>query len=160
MKRRPGWVRYVEEKYGAALDRHECELDIEALTATQSEIEQVKYDLVRHEAYRIDEPIVAYKGRYGGPFIIDGHTRARVLWDTGKKTIAASLFTSPDMNLCGEVHRTAVEAGGGRERPIGEVPVIDRVGRGTAEWERLRAELLAAWEAERRAAEEGRKGGP
>jgi hypothetical protein len=146
--RRRAWVRYIEEKFGVTLATRECELPVEELTATQSEIELIKYELVRHEAFRAGEPILAFKGRYGGFYVVDGHTRARVAWDTGAATILAMLATSGDADVCSELSRVAAEAGDGRERRIDQVPVVDRVGKGTPAWQVRRAELLAEWKAE------------
>ena len=78
MDRRRAWVRYVEEKHRTSLRHTICQPPLASLLATQSEIEQVKYDLVRHEGFRINEPILAFKARGGGYYVIDGHTRVRV----------------------------------------------------------------------------------
>jgi len=153
MPRERAWVRYIEAKYGVTLTPHRRALDIEDLTATQSEIEQIKYDLVRHEAFRAGEPILAYKGRFGGYYLVDGHTRARVHWDMGERSIEALLYTSADAEVCAELGRIAVEAGGGRARRVAEVPVVDRVGKGTAAWDRRRQELLEEWMGEARQGE-------
>ena len=142
------WVTYIEQKYGVVLQRHECPVDLESLTATQSEIEQIKYDLVRYEAFRTGEPILVFKGRYGGYYVVDGHTRARVRWDVGDRSILARLFSTNEPDVCTELSRVATEAGGGREKPIWEVPIVDRLGKGSAAWEKYRVELLAGWKAE------------
>ena len=93
------WVEYVRTKFGVELVRHECHLDLGQLTATQSEIELIKYVLVRDEAFRAGQPIIVYWGPLGTAFIVDGHTRARVVWDSGERTIAAILLTSPNVAL-------------------------------------------------------------
>jgi len=148
MDRRRAWVRYVEEKHGTSLRHAACPIPLAAILATQSEIEQVKYDLVRHEGFRINEPILAFKARGGGYYVIDGHTRARVLADLGRKTIAANLHTSPDTNVDAEVQRMAATAGGGAPCRVADMPVVDRLGRGTEAWTRRREELLRKWERE------------
>jgi hypothetical protein len=148
MDRRRAWVRYVEEKYGTALRRAAGQFPLADLLATQSEIEQVKYDLVRHEGFRINEPILAFKARGGGYYVIDGHTRVRVLADLGRKTIAANLYTSPDAEVDAEVQRMALAAGGGAPCRVADMPVIDRLGRDTEAWARRREELLAKWRRE------------
>jgi len=142
------WVKFVEDRYGITLTPHACELDLENLIATQSEIELIKYEMVRYEGYRITEPILVFKGRYGGYFIVDGHTRARVEWDAGDRTMAAILLTSPDADVCADLLRSAQEAGGGKPRHIEEVPVVDRVGKGTDAWRKRRHELLEDWRKE------------
>jgi hypothetical protein len=154
MPRKRAWVEYVENRYGVALDRHEGVVDLEACTATQSEIEWIKYCMVRHEGFRAGEAILVYKGRYGGYFIVDGHTRARVLWDLGERTVPATVYTSSGMEVVSELSRIALETGGGRERRIWEVPITDRVGEGTPAWETRRQELLAEWHADRQADDE------
>jgi hypothetical protein len=150
MPRKRAWVQYIERRYSTALAHHECPVELETLTATQSEIELIKYQMVRDEAFRAGEPILVYKGRYGGYFIVDGHTRARVEWDKGARTMLAVVYTSSDPSVPEELSRIALDVGGGRERRIWEVPVVDRVGQGTPAWEKHRQELLAEWEAERR----------
>ena len=142
------WVTYIEQKFSVVLQRHECAVDLESLTATQSEIEEIKYTLVRYEAFRTGEPILVFKGRYGGYYCIDGHTRARVHWDIGDRSIVARLFSTSEAEVCTELSRVAAEAGGGQERRIWEVPIVDRLGKGSAAWEKYRQELLAGWEAE------------
>ncbi|MBM4017668.1 MAG: hypothetical protein FJ288_04960 [Planctomycetes bacterium] len=149
MARKRAWVDYVEKRYATTLEHRECDVDLEQLTATQSEIERIKYHMVRHEDFRADEPILVYKGRCGGYFIVDGHTRARVEWDRGARTIRAALYTSSDADVPEELIRIALDTGGGRERRIWEVPVVDRVGQGTPGWDKRRRELLAEWQAER-----------
>jgi hypothetical protein len=146
--RRREWVRYIEDKYALTLAHRRCDLALDELFATQSEIETIKYDLVRYEAFRAGEPILTYKGRFGGCYIVDGHTRARVRWDIGDKTTPAILLTSSNLDICAELNRIAVEVGGGREQHIWDVPVTDRVGKGTEAWQARRAELLAEWHAE------------
>jgi hypothetical protein len=148
MPRKRAWVQYIEKRYNTALAHHECPVELKTLTATQSEIEFIKYYMVRDEAFREDEPILVYKGRFGGYFIIDGHTRARVDWDRGDRTIHAVVYTSPDADVPEELIRIALDAGAGGERRIWEVPVVDRVGKGTPAWESRKQELLAEWKAE------------
>jgi hypothetical protein len=148
MRRRRAWVAYVEGKFGVTLGEHEGPVDLEILTATQSEIEAVKYDTVRYEGLRAGEPILVYKGRLGTYYVVDGHTRARVQWDLGARTMDAFVFTSGEMAVDAELQRIAVDSGGGKERRIGEVPIVDRVGRGSAAWERQRLALLGEWHAE------------
>lgn len=142
------WAKYVEDRYGCTLHERECDLDLEPLTATQSEIELIKYEMVRDEGYRVEEPILAFKGRYGGFFIVDGHTRARVIWDRGGRSIRTILLTSPDAEVCADLVRNAEEAGGGRTLRIWEVPVVDRLGRDTPAWAAKRQELLDDWHKE------------
>jgi len=148
MERPRAWVRYVEEKYGTTLRHAAGRIPLANLLATQSEIEQVKYDLVRHEGFRINEPVLAYKARGGAYYIIDGHTRARVLADQGQETIAANLYTSSDADVDAEVQRTAATAGGGDALYITDMPVADRLGRGTEAWNLRREELLRKWDRE------------
>jgi len=150
MTRKRAWVEYAEHRYAATFDRHDGQVELETLTATQSEVELIKYHMVRHEAFRAGEPILVYKGRFGGYFIVDGHTRARVEWDKGSNTIFASVYTSADPFVPEELNRIALDTGGGRQRRIWEVPVVDRVGQGTPAWEKRRQELLAEWQAEMR----------
>ncbi|MCX5654779.1 MAG: hypothetical protein NTY65_09055 [Planctomycetota bacterium] len=151
MPHKRAWVEYIEHRYGTLLERHDGQVDLETLTATQSEIELIKYHMVRHEAFRAGEPILVYKGRFGGYFIVDGHTRARVEWDKGSKTIFAAVYTSSDVAVPEELNRIAMDTGGGRERRIWEVPIVDRVGQGTPAWEKCRQELLDGWRAEMQA---------
>jgi hypothetical protein len=151
MPKKRAWVEYVEHRYAATLTHHDGPVDLETLTATQSEIELIKYHMVRYEEFRAGEPILVYKGRFGGYFIVDGHTRTRVQWDQGAKTLFASVYTSSDPLVPGELNRIALDAGGGRQRRIWEVPVVDRVGQGTPAWETRRQELLAEWRAEMQA---------
>jgi hypothetical protein len=155
MPRTRAWVRYIEQKYGVVLRQHECRLALDRLTATQAEIERVKYDLVRHEGFRVGEPILAYRGRHGRCFIVDGHTRARVLWDLGETQVPARLCTSDEPDVDAELERIASAAGGGRQMTIQDVPVVDRLGVGSDAWYARRAELLARWKAE----SAGRDGG-
>ena len=154
MDRRRAWVRYVEEKYGTALRHVAGRVAVASLLATQSEIEQVKYDLVRHEGFRINEPILAYKARGGGYYVIDGHTRVRVLADLGRETIAANLYTSPDADVDAEIQRMAAMAGGDAAVRVADMPVADRLGRGTEAWNRRREELLRKWHDETHRADE------
>jgi hypothetical protein len=149
------WVRYIEGKYGTTLSGREGRLELEGLTATQSEIELIKYELVRYEAFREGEPIMAYTGRWGEPFVVDGHTRARVQWDIGEKGVHAVVFTSPDAQVDAELHRIAAEVAGGRPKRVWEMPIVDRVGKGTPAWEARRLDLLAEWRAELKAADKG-----
>ena len=142
------WVTYIEQKFGVVLRRHVCAVDLESMTATQSEVERIKYDLVRYESFRAGEPILVFKGWYGGYYVVDGHTRARVHWDIGDRSIVARLLSTTEPEVCAELSRIAAEAGGGREKRIWEVPVVDRLGKGSAAWEKYRRELLAGWEAE------------
>jgi len=155
MTRKRAWIEYAEHRYAATFDNHDSQVDLETLTATQSEIELIKYHMVRHEAFRAGEPILVYKGRFGGYFIVDGHTRARVEWDKGSKTIFASVYTSADPFVPEELNRIALDTGGGRQRRIWEVPVVDRVGQGTPAWEKRRQELLAEWQAEMQTHQDG-----
>jgi len=155
MPRQRAWVKYTENKYHTALREHHCDVNLENLTATQTEIEQIKYEMVRHEAFRAGEPILVFKGRYGGYYVVDGHTRARVLWDTGKKTVPAILYTSPDAEVCAEQERIAIAVGGDREKRVWEIPIVDRVGKGSDAWKQRRQELLEGWKAESEAAQEG-----
>ncbi len=148
MRRKRAWVAYVEEKFGVTLQVHEAAVDLETLAATQSEIEAIKYDTVRYHGLRAVEPILVYKGRLGTYYVVDGHSRARVRWDLGAKTTPAFVCTSGEMAVDAELQRIAVDSGGGKERRIPEVPIVDRVGRGSAAWDRRREELLAEWQAE------------
>ena len=148
MPRERAWVKYVREKFGVTLGQHEADLDLDTLIATQSEIEAIKYHLVRHEAFREGERILIFKGTYGGYYIIDGHTRARVLWDEGARTVPATLLTSSEVEVASEMERIALAVGNGHARAIREVPVVDRIGKGTKEWNDRRKELLEQWRAE------------
>ena len=143
------WVEYVRQKFGVELGRHECHLDLGQLTATQSEIELIKYVLVRDEAFRAGQPIIVYRGPLGTAFIVDGHTRARVVWDSGERTIAAILLTSPNVALDMEFAQIAENVGGGKRLHIGEVPVTDRVGYGSKAWKKRREELFRELHGER-----------
>jgi hypothetical protein len=151
MPRKRAWVEYVEHRYATTLSHHDGMVELETLTATQSEVELIKYRMVRHEAFRAGEPILVYKGRFGGYFIVDGHTRARVEWDKGSKVIFASVYTSSDPLVPEELSRIALDNGDGRPRHIGEVPVVDRIGQGTPAWDKRRQELLDEWRAEMQA---------
>jgi len=145
MPRQRAWVEYVEQKFGVSLRGRDVRLDLDPLVATQSEIERIKYDLVRHEGFRIHDPILAFRAPYGDPFVVDGHTRARVLWDMGEKAVAAVLYASASWDVYAELLRIATECGEGRPRLIGEVPIVDRLGPGTDAWRARREELLAEW---------------
>ena len=136
------WVQYAQEKFLAPLQQRECEVDIETLTATQSEIELLKYNLVRYEGYRAAERVTVFKGKFGGFFVVDGHTRARVLWDIGRKSVVACLCTSNAPEICEELSRVAAEVGGGKARKVWEIPITDRLGQGSAAWRQRRVELL------------------
>ena len=148
MAHQRSWIRYVEEKHGTSLRHTVCQLPIASLLATQSEIEQVKYDLVRHEGFRINEPVLAYKARGGAYYVIDGHTRVRVFADMGRETIAADLYTSPEADVDAEVQRIAATSCGGTPCLAADLPVVDRLGRGTEAWARRREELLRKWNRE------------
>jgi len=117
-------------------------LDPAILTATQSQIELLKYNLVRYEGYRIDDPICVFKGRVGPHYVIDGHTRARAKLDMGAEVISCKLYTSRHDELLLEFSRIAAEVGDGHEMSIAKVPIIDTLGRGSAAWKRRRKELL------------------
>jgi hypothetical protein len=138
----------MEAKYRTRLPRHVGEVALAELRATQSEIELIKYKLVRYEGYRLSEPIVVYRGRLATPYVIDGHTRARVLWDTGSKAISCIVFTCSDVEVDLEVGRMALQAGKGREMRMWEIPIADRIGEGTPAWEERRRELLRQAQAE------------
>jgi hypothetical protein len=155
MPHKRAWVEYIEHRHGTTLAHHDGPVELETLTATQTEVELIKYNMVLHEAFRAGEPILVYKGRFGGYFIVDGHTRTRVEWDKGSKTIFASIYTSPDVTIPEELSRIALDTGNGRPRHIWELPVVDRVGQGTPAWDKRRQELLAEWHAELRALEGG-----
>ena len=155
MPRKRAWVQYVEQKYRTVLPCREVNLCVGALAATQPEIERIKYDLVRYEAFRIDQPILACRAGRGPCYVIDGHTRVRVLADTGRTAVAALLYTADDAGLQAELRAMAVEAGGGRPRPVVDVPIVDRLGGpGSKAWEERRRELLAKWRREDRARHE------
>jgi hypothetical protein len=136
-----GWQEYIENKHATTLRRRQTEVDIDRLIATQSEIELVKYELVRDEGFRIHEPIVVYRGRTGKWYVVDGHTRARVLADQGGPTISAIVMTCSETGVDIELAGVALRVGGGNERPILEVPVVDRLERGSDKWNRRRQEL-------------------
>ena len=140
------WIDYAEEKYGIRLAQQECEVELRPLVATQSEIERVKYELVLHDGYRTDEPILVYRGRLGLSYIVDGHTRARVRWDLGERGIQAILLTARNVELDGEFARIAEATGGGTARRIWEVPITDRLGIDSAAWHKRRGDLLRALE--------------
>jgi hypothetical protein len=142
------WAQYIEDKFGITLQSHRCSLPLTELVATQSEVELIKYELVRYEAFREGEPILVFKGRFGGYYIVDGHTRARVHWDMGDREIPVILFNSPELDICAELQRIAATVGEGREHHIFDVPVTDRVGKGTPAWQLRREELLTEWHAE------------
>ncbi len=151
MARKRAWVRYVEEEYETTLRSRRGRVRIEDLTPTQSEIELVKYEMVRHEGYRVGEPILVYKGRYGKTFIVDGHTRARVRLDMGESTIEAEVFSSREVGIDAELMRMAETAGGGTPMTVEAIPVVDRLGESSEAWHRRRKELFDAWH--RRSAE-------
>ena len=135
------WVDYAQRKFGVEFQHHEVELPLEQLLATQSEIELVKYRLVREEGYRAEEPIMAYRGRLGQTFIVDGHTRARVKWDEGERTVTAIVLSATNVELDAEFTRIAEAVGGGKPMRIWDVPVVDRLGEGSEAWQQRRAEL-------------------
>jgi hypothetical protein len=136
------WMRYAERKFGVQFRRQECHLELRELVATQSEIERIKYELVRHEGYRACEPILVYRGRLGQAYIVDGHTRARVAWDRGERSVPALLITASNVELDGEFLTIAELVGGGTAKSIWEVPITDRLGLGSAAWARRRTELF------------------
>ncbi len=150
MTRKRAWVRYVERKYAAEIRSRRGRVPVDALTATQSEIELVKYDLVRHEGYRIDDPILVYKGRYGKTYVVDGHTRARVRADMGDSTVDAVVLSSREVEIDAELARMAEVAGGGKPVPVEAMPVVDRLGAGSEAWRRRRQELLDLRQRQRR----------
>ena len=137
------WARYTEQKYKTVVKRRRASVSLEGLTATQGEIELIKYRLVMEEDFRIQDPIVVYRGRMGRQFVIDGHTRARVKWDKGERIIPAILLSSPEPEVDMELVGVATRAGGGETMEIKDVPIVDRIGEGTEEWEKRRRELLA-----------------
>jgi len=137
------WARYTERKYRTVIRRNRGSVSLEGLTATQAEIELIKYRLVMEEDFRIDDPIVVYRGRLGRQFVIDGHTRARVRWDKGERVIPAIVLSSPEPQVDMELAGVAARAGDGEPMQIQDVPVVDRIGEGTEEWEKRRQELLA-----------------
>lgn len=137
------WVQYIETKYGVSLSVREDAAAVDVLKATQSEIEQVKYLLVRDEAFRVNQPILVYQTMMGGEYVIDGHTRARVAWETGSSTVKAIICHSREIEIDAEVTRMANVAGGGREIAVSTMPIVDRLGEGTPAWHRRRQELLA-----------------
>ena len=102
----------------------------------------LKYRLVRDEGFRAEEPIVVYKGRGGPYYVVDGHTRARVRWDAGEKTVTAFLMSSSEPAVELDLADAASRSGGGTPRHIGDVPIIDRLGEGTSAWARRRRALL------------------
>ena len=136
------WARYTERKYRTVIRRNRGSVSLEGLTATQAEIELIKYRLVMEEDFRIDDPIVVYRGRMGKRFVIDGHTRARVKWDKGERVIPAILLNSPEPQVDMELMGVSSRAGNGEPLEIKDVPVVDRIGEGTDEWEKRRQELL------------------
>ncbi|MBM4040230.1 MAG: hypothetical protein FJ290_17125 [Planctomycetes bacterium] len=139
------WVDYAERKFGVEFRHHECELHLDELVATQSEIELVKYKLVREEGYRAREPIMVYRGRLGTSFIVDGHTRARVKWDLGERVATAIVLSANNVELDTEFARIAETVGGGKPMHIRDVPVVDRLGEGSDAWQKRRAELRRDW---------------
>ena len=136
------WQRYVRERYNTRLRRRLGNVDLAGLIATQSEIELIKYRLVRDEDFRVDDPIVVYKGRTGTTYIVDGHTRARVRWDADEKSIWAVMLSCPEMDVDLELARNAECAGDGGPIHVGDIPIVDRVGEGTEKWEQRRREIL------------------
>lgn len=143
MARKRTWVRYIEATYGVTLRRTRASVDLAALKATQSEIELIKYRLVSEEGFRVHEPILLYHGRARGPFIVDGHTRARVAWDGGEKRIPAIVFSCRDDRVDLTLLQEAQQAGGGRVMHVWDIPVVDRLGEGSEAWRRRREELMA-----------------
>lgn len=135
------WQEYVEMKYGVTLRRHSAEVELSRLIGTQSEIEAIKLELVRDESFRLDEPIAVYHGRMGKYYVVDGHTRARVQHDAGAPTISAVLLTSSETSIDLELAESALRSGGGRELHVGEIPIADRLGKGSPAWKKRRAEL-------------------
>jgi len=136
------WSAYVETRYGVRVSWRQCPVPLDRLIATQPEIELLKYRLVRDEGFRIEEPIVVYKGRAGPYYVVDGHTRARVRWDAGCTTVEAILLDCPEEAVELDLASAACRSGAGDSRRIGDVPIIDRLGEGTAAWTRRRRELL------------------
>lgn len=137
-----GWQDYIEFKHGTSLRRRRTVVDVARLIATQPEIELIKYELVRDEGFRVHEPIVVYRGRTGKWFVVDGHTRARVLADHGDEKIPAIVMTCSETGVDVELAVVAVRVGKGMEMHISDVPIVDRLGRGSEAWIRRRDELL------------------
>lgn len=136
------WIEYIEKRYGVPVTCHECPVPLDRLLATQSEIELLKYRLVSEEGFRADEAIVVYKGRGGPYYVVDGHTRARVRWDAGDRTIEAFLVSSAEPAIELDLANAAARGGAGRSLPIGDVPIVDRLGEGSEAWAARRRELL------------------
>ena len=139
------WLRYVEDKYGVRLRSETRPVDVANLFATQTEIELVKYKLVREEGFRVDEPVVAFQGGRGRIYLIDGHTRARVVFDRDRPSLPAVVLACDDLRVAEEVHRMAELAGGGEVKQVREIPIVDRLGEGSEAWRRRRQELLDKW---------------
>jgi hypothetical protein len=51
------------------------------------------------------------------------------------------LLTSSETSIDIELAETAIRVGGGRELHVGEIPIEDRLGKGSAAWKKRRAEL-------------------
>ncbi len=136
------WSRYMEQKYRTVFRRFRRPVELKPLLATQSEIELLKYRMVSEEGFRIEEPIVVYRGRMGSSYIVDGHTRARVRWDAGEEDIDAVVLTCRDVQVDAELEGQATRAGGGEPMHIWEVPITDRLGEGSEAWRRRRRQLV------------------
>ncbi len=136
------WVDYIESKHRTRVSSRSGDVDLKPLWATQSEIELIKYRLVRDQGFRRDEPIVVYRGRLGRTYVVDGHTRARVSRDMGEKVISALVYSSPEIQVGLELEGMAARAGGGTARRVRELPITDRLGEGTEAWQQRRRELL------------------
>jgi len=143
MPRKRFWVQYIERRYHTVLDAARGEANLQRLIATQAEIELVKYHMVRDEAFRMDEPVLVYHAGGGHFYLLDGHTRARVVWDRGGRTVPADIYSSASPAIDEELVRMALAAGGGTNRHIWQVPILDRLGEGSDAWRKRREELLA-----------------
>ena len=136
------WSRYMEQKWDTVFRRFRRPVELKPLLATQSEIELLKYRMVSEEDFRVEEPIVVYRGRMGSSYIVDGHTRARVRWDAGEEDIDAVVLTSSDVQVDTELEAQATRAGGGESMHIWDVPIVDRLGEGSEAWHRRRQQLM------------------
>jgi hypothetical protein len=136
------WAEYIRKKHHTEVRQRLGDVDVRSLWATQSEIELLKYRLVRDEGFRRDDPIVVYRGRMGRPYVIDGHTRARVCLGEGQETILAVVYSTREVQVDLEVESMAARAGGGSARRVKDMPITDRLGEGTEEWRQRRREVL------------------
>jgi hypothetical protein len=117
-------------KYHTEIRKRLGEVDVESLWATQSEIELLKYQFVRDEAFRRGEPIVISRGRMGRAYVIDGHAHASGR-KQGNRLCPAVVYSTREVEVDLEAEAMSTRAGGGSARRVKDMPVVDRPGEGT-----------------------------